>query len=151
LADKHHLSSDSRPLTELALGSWPERTRGERHVPDRDLMVQAIETYCQAEIEQDKATWMSLFDEHIVHEDPVGVTTRRGLVELESLWALIVAGNTNLWLTDDVIICGHEAIALMACETGPADARRKTGPIVDLFVFNDDNKITNVRAFYRYR
>jgi steroid Delta-isomerase len=131
----------------MALQSQMKR---EGRVPDRDVMVKAIETYCRAEVEQNKAMWMDLFAEEIVHEDPVNVVTRRGLGELESLWALIAAGKTNLWLTDDVIVCGHEAIALMACETGPADARRRTGPIVDLFVFNEAGKITNVRAFYKF-
>jgi hypothetical protein len=38
----------------------------------------------------------------------------------------------------------------MRAETGPEDTRRVTGPIVDHFVFDDDGKITSVRAFYNF-
>jgi steroid delta-isomerase len=119
-------------------------------MPDRDHIGEAIRTYCRAETDKDRETWMALFSEDVVHEDPVGVMTRRGLSELANLWDMIVRGDAHLWLTDDVIVCGDEAMALMACETGPADARRKTGPIVDHFVFDAAGKIASVRAFYKF-
>lgn len=119
-------------------------------MPDREHIVDAIRTYCCSETEKDREAWMALFAAEIVHEDPVGVATRRGLSELESLWDMVVRGGARLWLTEDVIVCGDEAIAIMACETGPADKRRKTGPIVDLFKFDAAGKITSVRAFYKY-
>lgn len=113
-------------------------------------IVEAIQTYCRAESEQDRSAWFALFSEDIVHEDPVGVAERRGLHELESLWAMAQAGRVNLQLLADVIVCGNEAIAIMAAETGPEGNRRKTAPIVDHFVFDDAGKITSVRAFYKY-
>jgi steroid Delta-isomerase len=63
---------------------------------------------------------------------------------------MIVAGDADLRLTEDVIVCGHEAVAIMACQTGPKEARRSTGPIVDLFVFDEAGKIARVRAFYKF-
>jgi steroid Delta-isomerase len=119
-------------------------------VPDRNAIVAAIQTYCRAETENDRPAFMALFAEDIVHEDPVGVCTRRGLKELAELWDLAQAGDVDLRLAEDVIVCGNEAMAIMAAETGPADARRTTAPIVDHFVFNEAGKITSVRAFYRY-
>jgi steroid delta-isomerase len=119
-------------------------------MPHAEQMIAAIETYCRAETEKDRDTWLALFAEGIVHEDPVGVATRTGIEGVSQLWEMIVAGDVDLRLTDDVIVCGNEAIALMSCETGPADARRKTGPIVDHFTFDDDGKIVTLRAFYKY-
>src|SRR4051794_11518470 len=113
-------------------------------------MVEAIEAYCRTETEKDREGWLALFAESIVHEDPVGVAFRTGLDGVAQLWEMIVAGDVDLRLTEDVIICGNEARAIMACETGPADARRKTGPIVDHFIFDEAGKITSLRAFYKY-
>jgi hypothetical protein len=115
--------------------------------PDPAAMVAAIKEYCRAECEQDKEAFFALFSEDIVHEDPVGYVVRRGKAELEELWAMASAGNVDLRL-DDVIARGSEAMAIMAAETGPPDARRRTAPIVDHFRFDPDGKIVSVRAFY---
>lgn len=115
--------------------------------PDAAAMVAAIREYCRAECEQDKDAFFALFSDDIVHEDPVGYVTRRGKAELEELWNMAAAGNVDLQLVD-VIARGDEAMAIMAAETGPADARRRTAPIVDHFRFAPDGKIVSVRAFY---
>lgn len=119
-------------------------------MPDRDHIVEAIKTYYRAETEKDRAAWLALFAENIVHEDPVGVATRTGLEGVGQLWEMVEGADVDLRLLEDVIVCGNEAVAIMASETGPAGARRKTAPIVDHFVFDEAGKITNVRAFYKY-
>jgi hypothetical protein len=113
-------------------------------------MIAAIKAYCRAETEGDHAAFMALFADDVLHEDPVGLAVRHGRTGLEELWDMAQAGRVELWLTDDVIVCGNEAIALMRCRTGPADARRETGPIVDHFTFDEHGKIASVRAFYKY-
>jgi steroid delta-isomerase len=120
------------------------------HMADRETIVETVKAYCRTETEKDKAGWMALFDPGIVHEDPAGVVARTGLEELAGLWDMVVAGNAHLSLTEEVIVHGNEAIGIMACETGPSEARRRTGPIVDHFTFNDAGKITQMRCFYRY-
>lgn len=115
-----------------------------------EQIVEAIKTYCRAETENDKDAFMALFADQVLHEDPVGIAVRHDRAGLEELWGMAQAGNVELWLTDDVIVRGNEAIALMRCRTGPADARSEMGPIVDHFVFDDAGKITSVRAFYNF-
>lgn len=114
-------------------------------------MIEAIRSYCRAETEGDKEAFMTLFADKVLHEDPVGVAVRHDRAGLEELWGMAQAGNVELWLTDDVIVCGNEAIALMRCRTGPAGDRTERGPIVDHFTFDDAGKITSVRAFYNYQ
>jgi hypothetical protein len=116
---------------------------------DPATMVAAIHAYCRAECEQDKEAFFALFSDDIVHEDPVGYAVRRGKAELEELWTMATAGNVDLQLVD-VIARGNEAMAIMAAETGPADARRRTEPIVDHFRFDPEGKIVSVRAFYNF-
>lgn len=119
-------------------------------MPSRESIVEAIRTYCRAETEGDKDAFMALFAEKVLHEDPVGYAIRHDRSGLEELWQMAQAGNVDLWLEDDVIVCGKEAIAIMRCRTGPDDARRETGPIIDHFVFDESGKITSVRAFYNF-
>ena len=111
-------------------------------------IVKAIETYCRAETEGDMPAFMALFAENVVHEDPVGIAIRHGRAGLEELWAMAQAGNVELWLTDQVIVRGNDAIALMRCRTGPEGQRREMGPIVDHFIFDAAGRIAGVRAFY---
>ncbi len=117
-------------------------------MPSRDHMIQAIETYCRAECEKDKAAWMALFAVGAVHEDPVGTLRNEGLEKIAGFWDSFQPMNVELWLTEPPIICGNEAIALMQCRVGPADNRRESGRIVDQFIFNEAGEITNLRAFY---
>ena len=116
---------------------------------DAKMMISAIEAYCQAETECDKPRFMALFADDVVHEDPVGYNAvRRGKEGIEELWDMAQAGNVELWLEEKVIVCGNEAIAIMRSRTGPDDARRELGPIVDHFTFDESGKICSVRAFY---
>jgi steroid delta-isomerase len=119
-------------------------------MPDREMIVEVVKAYCTTETEKDREGWMALFDPEIVHEDPVGYVKRQGFEELGKLWDMIVSSDVDLRLIDDVIVCGNEAIGIMESLTGPAGSRRKTGPIIDHFVFNDAGKITSLRAFYNF-
>ena len=119
-------------------------------MPERDHIVEAIRTYCRAETEKDKSAFLALFADNVVHEDPVGITRREGLAGVTELYEMATNSNVDLRLTADVIVRGNEAMALMESQTGPDDARRRTGPIVDHFVFDDAGKIVSVRAFYNF-
>jgi hypothetical protein len=49
-----------------------------------------------------------------------------------------------------VIVCGNEAIAILAADVTRDGARHRVGPIVDHFVFGDDGKIKSMRAFWKH-
>jgi hypothetical protein len=119
-------------------------------MPKAEQMVESIRTYCRAETEGDKQAFMGLFADKVLHEDPVGVAVRHDRAGLDELWSMAQAGNVELWLDDDVIVCGGEAMAIMRCRVGPADNRREIGPIIDHFVFDEAGRITSVRSFYKY-
>ena len=120
-------------------------------MPDKAQMIAAIETYCRAETEGDWDAFIALFaEEGVLHEDPVGYAKRYGREGLEEIWGMSQAGKVNLQLTGDVIVCANEAIAFMRAETTHEGQARVTEPIVDHFVFDEDGKITSVRAFYSF-
>lgn len=116
---------------------------------ERARVVAAIETYCRAQTEKDHAAWSALFAEDVFHEDPVGLRQNRGKVHATgAFWAEIVRNDVAIWLTDEIIVCGNEALAIMACEIGPKDSRRRIAPVVDQFVFDETGRMTSVRGFY---
>lgn len=116
---------------------------------DRARIVAAIETYCRAQTDKDFAAWESLFADDVFHEDPVGLRQNKGKSHVTGpVWQEIVRNDVSIWLTDQVIVCGNEALAIMACEIGPKSARRRIAPVVDHFVFDTAGKMTAVRGFY---
>jgi ketosteroid isomerase-like protein len=118
---------------------------------ERAAIITAIETYCRVQCEKDAQGWAALFADDVFHEDPIGQPTRGKQHVVGVFWDSIVRNDVKIWLTDSIIVCGNEAIAIMACEIGPSDNRRKLAPVVDQFVFAEDGRISSVRGFYNFR
>lgn len=116
---------------------------------DRATIVRAIESYCRVQTEKDHEGWNALFAREVFHEDPVGMGRTNGREHVTgAFWDHIVRNDVRIWLTDEVIVCGSEALAIMACEIGPESARRRIAPVVDQFVFDEDGLIVSARGFY---
>jgi hypothetical protein len=115
----------------------------------KEEMEAVVLEYCRAETEKDKEAWLALFCEDATHEDPVGVRMNAGLDKLAVFWDSFQSYDVDLYVTEPVIVCGNEAIAIMRCKAGPADARFESGTIVDQFIFDDRGKIKALRAFHR--
>jgi steroid delta-isomerase len=120
-------------------------------MPNRDAMIAAIETHCRALSAGDKAGWLSIWADDAVLEDPVGVDTFRGVEALATAFWPIVASISPLriWLKEEVIVCGNEAIAILEADV-TRDGAARVAPIVDHFIFNSDGKIASMRAFWKY-
>ena len=56
----------------------------------------------------------------------------------------------KLWLEREVIVCGNEAIAILHGVVTREGAMQHVGPLVDHFTFNQEGKITMMRAFWKY-
>jgi len=126
--------------------------KGANNMIQREDIVASINTHCEALSAADKYSWLRIWADDAVIEDPVGVSIYRGLKEISTrLWSEIIAiSPMKLWLEEEIIVCSKEAIAIFAAEVMSQDGRRKVGPIVDHFVFNNDGKISQMRAFWKY-
>jgi len=114
----------------------------------KEHMQAVMEKYCRCQSERDKGGWLSLFDPSIIHEDPVGGTnTNVGLDQIANFWEHFPP-NLKVELTRPIIARGNEAIVFMRAELDGPDQRIVTEPIIDNVWFNDEGKITRVRAFY---
>jgi steroid delta-isomerase len=117
----------------------------------RKLMINAIETACRAENELDRETWLNLFAEDAVVEDPVGVNTERGIDALATnFWSSVERARPNIRLLDDVIVCGTEAIAIVSAKIDQDGQPRTFQPIVVNYVFDETGKVRQLRSFFDY-
>lgn len=121
-------------------------------MPSSETMIAAIQAHCRTLSGHDKDAWLALWAEDTVLEDPVGVDTYRGLESLRTTFWKLIDNLTpmKLWLERDVIVCGHEAIAILHGVVTSGGKLQRVGPIVDHFTFNDDGKIKTMRAFWKY-
>jgi steroid delta-isomerase len=120
-------------------------------MPDREAMVAAIETHCRAISAGDREGWLQIFADDVVFEDPANIDIYHGIDEVgTAFWNEILAiSPLRVWLEEEVIICGHEAIAILASDVTLNGAPHRTAPIVDLFTFNEDGKVRSMRAFWK--
>ncbi len=111
-----------------------------------------IQAHCDTLSDHDKEGWLALWADDTVLEDPVGVDTYRGIEGLRtSFWKLVDdLSPMKLWLERDVIVCVNEAIAILQGVVTREGAMQHVGPLVDHFTFNDEGKITMMRAFWKY-
>ena len=118
----------------------------------RDLIVASIEKHCQALSANDRASWLQIWADDAVIEDPVGVSRYEGIEAISTaLWAEIEnISPLTLWLEDEVIVCGNEAVSILMADVSSATGRRRVGPIIDHFIFNAEGKVSQMRAFWKY-
>lgn len=118
---------------------------------DREAMIEAVQTHLRASTEGDFEQWRKIWSDDAVIEDPVGYGLYRGMEEISTkFWPQSRNASPRLTLLEDVIVCGHEAIAIMSAEVGAEDARRVLQPVVDHFTFNEAGQITGMRAFFNF-
>ncbi len=110
---------------------------------------QVVSTYCTAESAKDRARWLSLFAPDATHEDPVGAPVNRGL---EAIGAFFDAGagqmDLDLHATAPPIVVGNEALVFLEVHVRHGAERLVLAPIVDHMVFDDEGRITALRAFF---
>jgi hypothetical protein len=120
-------------------------------MPSREHIIEAINTHCRAENTLDKDTYIALFADDIVIEDPVGVNCTRGIEAVASdFWASVERARPQLKLLQDVIVCGNEAIAMIEAEINHEGGRVTISPIVVNFVYDNAGKVRHLRSFMNY-
>ncbi|MCB2078461.1 MAG: nuclear transport factor 2 family protein [Novosphingobium sp.] len=120
-------------------------------MPNRDDIIEAVRTHCRAESALDKDTWLALFADDIVIEDPVGLRTTRGIEAVSTdFWASVENARPRIELLEDVIVCGQEAVAILSAEINSEAGRITIAPIVVNFVYDEAGKVRRLRSFMNY-
>lgn len=115
-------------------------------MPDKDAIIAAVEAYVVAFA--DKDTYVGCFAEDGWLEDPVGTPVVRGHAEIGEFWERMAAmGAPRLELTGPVRVAGREAAFPMRAVVTMGDDTLAM-PIIDVMTFDDDAKVTSMRAFW---
>lgn len=107
----------------------------------------AVNTYIDAFQTSDLAAIMSLYAEDCCVEDPVGSSVKQGRAAVEEFYKSALAMNVKLQLESEIRIAGNEAAFAFTGEVDTGDGIMTFRPI-DVMVFNDEGKVTSMRAFF---
>jgi steroid Delta-isomerase len=109
----------------------------------------SIDTYMACFTADDKDGWLDCFAEGAWIEDPVGTPRRTGRDEIGVLWdeSHALADSIELRSSGITTIIGSEAAFTMQARPNLAGAAYVMD-IIDVMSFDDDAKITTMRAFY---
>jgi steroid Delta-isomerase len=116
---------------------------------DRASIQKTIDSYLAAFTANDRAGWLECFAEGASIEDPVGTPRRTGHGEIGAFWdeAHAMPDGIELRSSGLTTIIGSEAAFTM-------QVRPNLGgdvyviDVIDLMTFDDDAKITSMRAFF---
>ncbi|MEV5649507.1 nuclear transport factor 2 family protein [Nocardia sp. NPDC052254] len=90
----------------------------------------------------------ALYTEDASVEDPVGSTPQRGRVAIEKFYGAIESKTRSTEL-QSVRIAGHQAAFGFRVST-EFDGRTTTVEPIDVMTFDEDARITSMRAFWSY-
>ena len=120
-------------------------------MPTPEEIRATVERYTQVFSAGDKEGYVGLFADDATLEDPVGQGVHTGREAISAFWDQTrqMTPEIELRLTGPVRVAGNEAAF-------PGEARPLLGedrmmvPIVDTLSFDDDGKITALRAFWDF-
>jgi ketosteroid isomerase-like protein len=109
----------------------------------------AIEAHAARWNAQDRTSWLELFADEVVFEDPVGKAPKHGREAAEGSWDNSFREGRVWTLHPDRIIEGGplEAVVLMRNE-GDVHGEHATVEGVEVWKVRDDGKVVHVRAFF---
>jgi len=120
-------------------------------VPEPEEIRATVQRYTEVFSAGDKEAYVGLFADDATLEDPVGGGVHRGTDAIRAFWDMTreMTPSIELAVTGPIRVAGNEAAF-------PGEARPLLGedrmmvPIVDTLAFDDDGKITQLRAFWDF-
>jgi steroid Delta-isomerase len=116
---------------------------------DQDALREIIATYMDRFTAEDREGWLDMFAPDAWIEDPVGTPRRTGREEIGAFWdethtvpdkvALVPLGITTI--VGDEVAFTMQAQATLGDQVFGID-------IIDIMTFDDEGKITTMRAFF---
>ena len=120
-------------------------------MPSPEEIRATVQRYTEVFSAGDKEGYVGLFADDATLEDPVGGGVHQGTDAIRAFWDTTrdMTPTIELRITGPVRVAGNEAAF-------PGEARPTLGdspmmvPIVDTLAFDDDGKITRLRAFWDF-
>jgi steroid delta-isomerase len=117
--------------------------------PDPDAIRQTVATYMERFTANDREGWLDLFAGGAWIEDPVGTPRRTGRDEIGAFWDEThnLPDSVALVPSGILTVIGNEAIFTMQALPVLGDQTYAID-IIDLMTFDENAKITTMRAFF---
>jgi steroid delta-isomerase len=118
-------------------------------MPDEGRIRAALEAYVEAWRTEDRKAMLDLWAEECLWEDPVGSDPMTGRTAVAEFWDKTHSSPMQLRPeTDRVIVCGNEAMLHFTMKVRGPDGGGMDLFVSEHFVFDDDCRIVNARAFW---
>jgi steroid delta-isomerase len=109
-----------------------------------EALLSIVETYVTAYNTDDPDLLGSLLADSAVLVDPVGTDAHVGRAAIRAFWDMVHGLSGHIGLTaKHVFVCGGEVGMIIEIE-----AAGMILDAIDIFTFDDDGKITSVRAYW---
>jgi steroid delta-isomerase len=115
-----------------------------------EKIVAAIETYVASFEKKELDTIVDLFAEDAWIEDPVGSERKVGRDALRAFYQAAIDMNVKGTLESEIRVAGNEAAFAFTIAVDTGNGTLLIRPI-DTMTFNDDGKITSMRAYFGER
>jgi steroid Delta-isomerase len=112
-----------------------------------DQMTAAVHGYVEAFEQGDAEMAVALFAPDATVEDPVGTPLKRGHDEIRAFYAASMATGAKLRL-EGPIRCAKDHAAFAFRVQLTLEGKMVTVDVIDIFRFNDDGKVIEMRAFF---
>ncbi len=104
-------------------------------------------TYITAFENEDLDAIMGIYADDCSVEDPVGSPVKQGRAAVQEFYEGAIKMKVKLQLEGQIRIAGNEAAFAFSGEVDTGDGIMTFNPI-DVMVFNDEGKVTSMRAFF---
>lgn len=109
-----------------------------------------IADYVRAFSQKDREVWLRVFARDATQEDPVGSGQRLGLEQIGRFWDDAFAASETIQLVArEIYVCGSEAAMVWSIVAQRHDGSSRCFSGVDVFVFDGEARIRDVRAFWQ--
>ena len=115
-------------------------------MPDPNHIRKVFERYAELVTKGGFEEITDLYHAEATIEDPIGADLQRGRDAIRAFYKAS-AGKVTMKRTGPVRVAGREAAAPMRVLVGPEDSRQVID-VVDVMVFDEDGRITSMRAFW---
>ena len=106
---------------------------------------------------QDKATWLGLFADDAVVQDPVGVSAldptgkgQRGKEAISGFWDMVIAGNTLSFDVKMRVPRGDECAVMTSLINRMPNGEQLETEMIVVYKVNAEGKIQSLRAFWDF-
>jgi steroid delta-isomerase len=115
-------------------------------MPTPDEIRAVVNSYVEKMCKSDIDGIMALYADDATAEDPVGGQVQKGAEALRNFYTL-TAPALQVELNGPVCVSGNQCAFLLLAELTMGDDKKYLDA-TDIFVFDDDGKITSMRAFW---